>query len=286
MKTLNEQGITRLKSLLTLLDDEDNSIYNIAREKLISMGELALPYLVNYLHVAEPVLKERVREAYEVIASEALLEQMRTFCKKYGEEVDLEEGALLIARPSLPHVDMRTFSDLLNFFAAELRSRLDLQDAPEEIASRIGRYLSEEKGFSGVEVNYYDSDFHYVPSVLEMRRGVPISLSVIYLLVLRRLNLPVVGIGMPGHFIIRYDLGGKHLFADPSNGGKLLSVKECEKYLIKTGYAFKNEYLDPVSNKKILERMIRNLVLVFEKQDQLGRVQTLLRCIDILNSNV
>jgi regulator of sirC expression with transglutaminase-like and TPR domain len=105
----------------------------------------------------------------------------------------LEEGAFLIAKQAYPNVDMHIYSDLLNFFAAEFQSRLDPSDSPEEIAAKIGNYFSHEKGFSGNEADYYNTDNHYINKVIETKRGVPIALSVIYMLVLRRLNFPVQG---------------------------------------------------------------------------------------------
>jgi len=286
IKRFNENDITRVKSLINLLDDEDNSIYIIARDHLILMGEMALPYLESHLQANDPILQERVTEAYEVITSAILKDQIRLYRGKYKDEMNLEEGVLLIAKFGYPQIDMRTFSDLLNFFASELQGRLDFADPPEEIAIKIGKYFSEEKGFSGSEVDYYDGDYHYINKVIETKKGVPISLSVIYLLVLKRLNLPVKGIGMPGHFIIRYELGTKHILADPFHAGKILSLNDCKNYLTQMGYTFSGEYLEPVSNKQMLERMIRNLILVFEKQNKPSKVQTFLQCIDILNMNL
>jgi regulator of sirC expression with transglutaminase-like and TPR domain len=284
-KHFNEMDITRVKSLICLLDDEDDSIYLIARDHLISIGELALPLLESHLHADEAVLQERVKEAYDVITSALLKEQIRAYREKYKEEMNLEEGVFLIAKYGFPQIDMRTFSDLLNFFASELQERLDFADPPEEIVSKVGKYFSEEKGFSGSEIDYYDGDYHYLNKVIETKKGVPISLSVIYLLVLKRLNLPVKGIGMPGHFIIRYEFGAKHVLADPFHAGKILSLEDCKSYLNRMGFTFSSQYLDPVSDKQILERMIRNLILVFEKQNLPAKVQTFLQCIDILNLN-
>jgi regulator of sirC expression with transglutaminase-like and TPR domain len=192
----------------------------------------------------------------------------------------------LIAKQAYPNVDMHIYSDLLNFFAAEFQSRLDSSDSPEEIGAKIGNYFTHEKGFSGSEADYYNTDNHYINKVIETKRGVPIALSVIYILVLRRLNFPVQGIGMPGHFIVRYEFGTKFLFADPFHGGNILSLDDCKDSLAKLGYPFKDEYLEPVTNRQILERMLRNLVLVFEKQNQSIKMQALLQCIDILNRNV
>jgi regulator of sirC expression with transglutaminase-like and TPR domain len=286
MKQLDEDSINRLKSLIYLLDDEDDSIYSIAKHHLLQTGEEALPVLEGYFQTDDSIMQHRIREVYEAISQTAFKDQFRLFCEKYRGDLDLEEGVFLIAKHGFPGVEMHMYSDLLNFFASEFQSRLDPSDAPEEIAGKIGNYFSIEKRFSGKEADYYNTDNHYIHKVIETKRGVPIALSVIYMLVLRRLNFPVQGIGMPGHFIVKYEFGSKPLFADPFNAGSILSIDDCRRSLLKLGYAFKDEYLEPVTNRQILERMLRNLVLVFEKQNQSMKMQSLLQCIDILNRNV
>jgi len=286
MKQLDKNDISRFKSLIYLLDDEDNSIYSLAKEHLLLAGERALPVLEGYLQSDDSLMQQRIREIYESISLSTFKDQLRSFCEKYKSKLDLEEGAFLIAKNAFPSVDMHIYSDLLNFFAAEFQSRLDPSDLPEEIAAKIGNYFWYEKGFSGNEADYYNTDNHYINKVIETKRGVPITLSVIYMLVLRRLNFPIQGIGMPGHFILRYEFGTKFMFADPFHGGKILSVDDCKTSLAKLGYLFKDEYLEPVTDRQILERMLRNLVLVLEKQNQLIKVEALLQCIDILNRNV
>lgn len=286
MKQSNEINISRVKSLIYLLDDEDDSIYSTAKEHLLLAGESALPVLEGYLQTDDSLIQHRIREIYDTISLAIFKEQLRSFCVKHPSDLDLEEGAFLIAKHAYPNVDMHIYSDLLNFFAAEFQSRLDPSDPPEEIAAKIGNYFSHEKGFSGNEADYYNTDNHYINKVIETKRGVPITLSVIYMLVLRRLNFPIQGIGMPGHFILRYEFGRKLLFADPFNSGRILSLDDCKNSLANLGYLFKEDYLEPVSNRQILERMLRNLVLVFEKQNQPTKMQALLQCIDILNRNV
>ena len=286
MKQFNKTDLSRIKSLIYLLDDEDDSIYSIAKENLLFAGERVLPVLEGYMQGDDSLMQHRIREVYDTISLTTFKDQLRSFCEAQKAELDLEEGAFLISKHAYPNVDMHNYADLLNFFAAEFQSRLDPSDIPEEIAMKIGHYFSHEKGFSGNEADYYNTDNHYINKVIETKQGVPITLSVIYMLVLRRLNLPVQGIGMPGHFIVRYEFGKKFIFADPFYSGNSFSRDDCKNSLTKLGYLFKDEYLEPVTNKQILERMLRNLVLVFEKHNQPAKMQALLQCIDILNRNV
>jgi len=282
-KILDEKTVSRVKSLINLLSDEDDSIYNTVRQHLMETGPEALPLLEDYLETEDSVLRERVKEVFESISGISFKELWRTYLAKSKNDPDLEEGALTIAKFAYPQSDMRIYSDLLNFYATEFHSRLDPTVAPHEIAAAIGHFFSVEKGFIGNERDYYDPANHFIHKVLETKKGVPITLSVIYMLVLCRLNFPVKGIGLPGHFIIRYDFGVKSIFADPFNAGRILTEKECEGRVNQMGYSFKTEYLEPVTNKQILERMLRNLLLVYERQSESNKVQSIIECIDILN---
>jgi len=269
--------------MLSLLNDEDNSIYLTIHEHLLKTGEAALPFMEEYLESDDPLLRARVKKVYDEIAAIAFKDQWRLFCSNRAKDLDLEEGAFLIAKFGYPRTDMRTYADLLNFYASEFQARLDLSDDPEETAAKISRFFVIEKGFKGCSSDYYSSEHHFINKVMETKNGVPITLSVIYMLVLQRLNFPIHGIGMPGHFIVRYNLHGRHIFVDPYHEGKILTVDDCKKLLIQMGYSYKNEYLEPVSNRQIIERMLRNLILVFDKRNEPSKVQALTECIDILN---
>lgn len=286
MKTLDEKAVIRVKSMINLLNDEDDSIYNTIRQHLMETGESALPLLEGYLETEDPLLRERVKEVFENIAAASFKEQWRSFRGKYKDDVELEEGAFLIAKFGYPRCDMRIYSDLLSFYATEFQSRLDPTASPEEIAADIAHFFSVQKGFRGSEADYYDADNHFIHKVMETKRGVPITLSVIYMLVLRRLNFPVFGIGLPGHFIIRYDFGSTSILADPFNAGKILTQQDCQDTLNHMGYSFKKQYLEPVTNRQILERMLRNLLLVYERASDSNKIHSLIQCIDILNLNV
>jgi regulator of sirC expression with transglutaminase-like and TPR domain len=123
------------------------------------------------------------------------------------------------------------------------------------------QYLFEEAGFRGNEAEYYDPRNSCLDAVLDRRTGIPITLSVVYIEVARRLGQPVAGIGLPGHFIVQYNDGKYCTFADPFHGGKLLSEDECRVLAREVGVDIATEpsTLRPVSNRYILVRMLNNL---------------------------
>jgi regulator of sirC expression with transglutaminase-like and TPR domain len=174
------------------------------------------------------------------------------------EELPLDEAALLIAGQARPDLDV----------GAEL-VRLDELAAgcPEASFDGLTRYLFSELGFRGNTEHYQDPDNSYLDQVLRRRLGIPITLSVLTMEVGRRLGVPVDGIGMPGHFLVR-DRTDATAFADPFSGGRRLDADGCREIFTSVGGADWDEsYLAPVGAKAILTRMLLNLQGLFLPSD-------------------
>ena len=107
------------------------------------------------------------------------------------------------------------------------------------------------------------SENSYLNSVIDRRTGNPISLCMVYLFLSRRLHLPVTGIGMPGHFLCRFQCSTDELYIDAFNRGKLLTRTDCVKYLVQTNYGFQDGLLSPATPRRILLRMCSNLHQIY-----------------------
>ena len=173
--------------------------------------------------------------------------QFLAFCLNQGEDFDLEHGVLLLSRTQYPSINMEGYSAILDDYAGELRDRLDLNGEPDQILHTIGEYIFTDLKFSGDETNFYDPDNSYLNRVLDRRKGNHISLSVVYLLIARRLRLPVAGIGLPGHFVCRYQSSRYEVYIDPFRKGRLLSKADCVKYVMQLRHRFDESCLAPGS---------------------------------------
>src|SRR3972149_2719261 len=109
--------------------------------------------------------------------------------RRREDELDLAAAALLIAREEYPDLRVEDYIDRLDFQAGELARRVDLEDGPQGVISVINRYLFEELGFRGDQEDYFDPRNSFLNDVLDRRTGIPISLSVVYMEVARRLGL-------------------------------------------------------------------------------------------------
>jgi regulator of sirC expression with transglutaminase-like and TPR domain len=166
--------------------------------------------------------------------------------------------------------------------AREVRDRIGPRASGEETVNALNRYVFTEQGFRGNTKNYYEAENSYINCVMDRRVGIPISLSVVYLLVGRRLNLPLFGIGMPGHFLVKYESERYKIFIDCFNGGALLTEKNCARFLTEAGYGFDDKFLQKSSVRTILSRMIKNLLAIYAKADEPVKTARLTKFIEIL----
>ena len=165
--------------------------------------------------------------------------------------------------------------------AATLKNTVNPRE-PRQAVRTINEYLFQTLKFRGNTQTYYDPDNSLLHRVLDRRVGIPISLSVLYILVSRRLNLPVVGVGMPGHFIVK--LQTQPVFIDCFNQGALLTQKDCEKLLQPYGVEFDRRHLDPCFSDQILARMLRNLIAIFENRREFTNREKFYRLFTMLEN--
>jgi regulator of sirC expression with transglutaminase-like and TPR domain len=263
-------------ALLNLLADEDTGVYRTVREKILSYGSNVTNWLQPHTLSNDPVLRRRAQDIISHFGRQAADNRFLGFCLKHGEEFDLEEGVWLLAQTQYPDINIEAYQALLDTFAAELRERLDLTREPKEVLTRINSYLFEELGFSGNEENYYDPENSYLNRVIDRRTGNPINLSLLYMLLARRLRLPVTGIGLPGHFICRHQTSAAEIFIDAFNGGKFLSKADCVQYLVHANYSLRDDCLAPVSSRRMLLRICGNLhqtYLQLQRTEETTRIQ-------------
>ncbi len=187
-------------------------------------------------------------------------------------DLSLERAALLVARSEYPSMDVDAYLGKLDALAAPLIELREEEDALYR-CNRLSQHLFDDLEFRGNASEYYDPRNSYLNEVIDRRLGIPITLSLIYIEVGARLGIPLEGIGMPGHFLVRHREVAD-LYIDPFHGGILLSADECERRLRSvTGYGgpWEATYLQPVSNREFLTRMLRNLYSIYTDDGDIER---------------
>jgi regulator of sirC expression with transglutaminase-like and TPR domain len=199
--------------------------------------------------------------------------------------VDLERAALYIALEAYPALDMEEYVAALDTMAEEIRERLPLEDYPLRTLKTINQYLYEDLGFHGNQTDYYDPRNSFLNDVIDRRTGIPITLSLVYMSLAQRIAFPMVGIGLPGHFLMRPVQDDMEIFVDAFNGGEILFVQDCEaklKQMFGGQLEMRSEFLEPVSHRHFLARMLTNLKAIYTSVADVEKVLSTVERILIL----
>jgi regulator of sirC expression with transglutaminase-like and TPR domain len=265
------------RALLNLLADEDPAVYQPVREKIISCGPPAAEWLRPHTMSDDPALRRRAQEIVLHFDRHSADDTFLAFCLRHGEDLDLEQGALMLAQTRYPSINPEAYRALLDTHAGELRERIDFGSEPKEILGAINQHLFGELGYAGNEQDYYNPENSYLSRVMDRRTGNPINLCLVYILLARRLHLPVAGIGLPGHFICRYQSSSAEVYFDPFYEGRFLSKGDCVRYLTRGNYSLRDDYLTPVTPRRLLLRICGNLHQVYQRLEQASEAMRLQR---------
>ncbi len=204
------------------------------------------------------------------------------------DRYSLAEACLLVAADAYRDLDVNRYLGEIERMAARLRGRLPRDADAEEKVIALNQFLFDDLGFAGNADDYYDPRNSYLNDVIERRRGIPISLSILYMEVGRKIGLPLEGISFPGHFLVRLALRRSTLVLDPFSGGAPLSEEDLRKLLkrviAESGRAGLrgagdvaaelplDQFLEPAGHRQILARMLRNLKNIYREKNDLQRL--------------
>jgi regulator of sirC expression with transglutaminase-like and TPR domain len=196
------------------------------------------------------------------------MDALRELLKSDSSNVPLDVAALELSLIEFPNLSFRPILDILDSYAAEIDSRLSMDYSSLERLQVLHEFLFREQGFTGNERDYYNPRNSCLNEVVVSRQGIPISLAVVYISIADRLELPVSGVGLPGHFLVRYDEEDFHAFVDVFKGGRLMDEAECfqlGREMTGMDLSASPAILNPLSNRQILIRMLNNLRSIYLK---------------------
>jgi regulator of sirC expression with transglutaminase-like and TPR domain len=271
----------RVEALLRLITDPSESIARRIQEELAGMGPSVLPALKKALE-QDQTLKARLNWVFDEIHFGQLFQRFQVFSK--APPVDWEQGAFLIAQLAYPELYVQDYREKLDQLAQEFGTQWKLEAlTSQETAMHLAEFLFKTEGFSGNRERYYEPDNSFVNRVIDRRVGIPITLSAILVFVGNRLELPLAGVGMPGHFLVRIQGTAPPLFLDGFNGGAMLKEEHCRQFIASAGLEFHQHYLEASPPQAILARMLRNLLGIYKETQQIDparRAEILLQILE------
>lgn len=190
------------------------------------------------------------------------------------QSINLGEGALLIATDEYPHLDIPHYLQKLDAFAERAKSRVQAGGSAQERLEWLNDVLFGELRFRGNEESHLDAHNSYLNDVIDRRLGIPISLSIVYLEVGQRLGMPLYGVGLPGHFVVKWKDEREEVFVDPFHQGQIIDdygMLQLIQDSLRIRVPFRSEWLDAVGPRYILLRMLNNLRGIFLQSENRAR---------------
>lgn len=282
-KGFGELSAAERGAILSLLDDEDPAVERLLVDRLESFGTPALEWLLPLLPSASPVMRHRIGVVKTRIDRNRFDDEFLAYCVRAEDEMALEDGLWRFVLVQYPAISLKGYQALIDSFAEVLSDRLAGRNSGEAVFAIVNQYLFGELDFSGNENDYYDPENSYLNRVIDRRIGIPITLSALLLLIAQRLSLPVVGIGLPGHFLCRYQTSREEFYIDAFNRGRLLKKSECIRFLEGTSFGYRAEYLQPVTARAILLRVCQNLWQIHSQREDVEAADRVQRYVSALS---
>ena len=254
---------TTRAALLRLLGDDDAATVALVKAQLARGGAPALENLRALEAQADGLAAFHLRDVIAEIEEGSGDRIFTEFCARFEEHGDLEKAAWTLAMALSPGDDFSEARDELDLWGAELKRRLVKAPTALDRVETLAEYLSFEQELRGNDLEYYEIENSLLPGVIERRVGIPISLTLVYILVAQRAGMRVDGVGLPGHFIARHG----DIFFDPYHGGNQVGFEECKTLVEQQDLTLLPQHLAPATPRQMLTRMLTNIYYVAEQTD-------------------
>ena len=253
--------LTQSNAILRLLDDDEQATVALVKRKLEEIAPLV--ELRNLREVADGRAARHLDELIGRLAQRDADADFAFFLHNFPEDGDLERAAWLFAGIFPPHEEFTCQRQALDEWGERLAMALTGATLAEERVSRAVRFFTTELGLRGNESDYYNVNNSILPRVIDSRRGIPLTLALVYMLVGRRAGLWIDGVSLPGHFVVRHE----NIFFDPFHNGKRIGLEECAALLEQQNLVLTPQHLQPTSSRQMLIRMLTNVYYIGEQSD-------------------
>jgi len=280
-------GKNKISHLIRLIDDSDEFVRKRVREHLIQVGEDAIPFLEIVARTENLKIQRIASEIIQAIIPSLLIREFSQLAQSSPSgHWSLESGVILLQKFGYPDEETNKLSESLDQLAKEVSALIKDKESPEQTIKKLTRFLFFEKGFEGNKIDFLDPDNTYFSRVLDTKKGLPITLSALCIFLGQRIGLPIVGVGLPGRYIAKYESLTQPIFFDPFNKGRILSQEDCSRLVEDMGYNFEEHYLSAATSKETLTRMMNNLIMTYNKNSELEKVKHLSNFIKALSGNL
>ena len=261
------------KALVSLLDDEDEVIVSHVQEKILSLGTSVIPYLEQeWESNFNSQVQRKIEDLIHTLQYELLKERLKSWYEE--EDHDLLTGMWLVATYQYPDLELTKLRQDLEqlYYETWLEFKQDLY--PFDQIKLINSVIFNKLKFGANTKNFHSPGNSMINVVLESRKGNPITLCVIYMLVAQKLKLPVYGVNLPNLFVLTYkDDRHSQFYINAFNKGLIFSRQDIENYISELHMTPQSTFFDPCSSLEIIRRVLRNLIMSFDKMGEHAKAE-------------
>ena len=290
MKEADMINEAEINSLIKLLDDPDQEIYDHVHEKLLTYGPTVITYLESAFEQAfDAIQQERIANLVHEIQFGILKQDLELW--QQSGAFDLLRGALIINKYQYPDLDEQKVINQIEDIKRDIWMQMMFEGSPSDQVKLINHVLYNIYGFSGNTTNHQDPQNSYLNQVLETKKGNQISLAIIYSVVAQKLDIPIYGVNLPQHFILAYmDESSKSEFEsgvlfyiNAFNKGFIFGRRDVDMFLKQLNLNTDKQFYEPCTNTDIVRRILRNLISAYENLGSPEKVRELNELLAILS---
>jgi regulator of sirC expression with transglutaminase-like and TPR domain len=271
-----------IKALISLLDDPE--VASQIQEKIQTLGESLIPFLEeSWEETLDSQQQQRLENLIHNLQFEGLQQRLRVW-RDSGSE-NLIEGMWLLNSYQYPDADLQVLNRAIEQLRFEVWTLLKPEMHPADQVQALNYVIFKTHKFAANTQNFHSPANSMLQRVLETRRGNPLTLCVIYLLVAQRLNLPIYGVNLPNLFVLTYrldDLAVEPFYINCYNRGLVLSRTDIEHYIGQLNLTPNDIFYEPCTHVDIVRRAMRNLQLSFEKLQEPAKAAEVNKLLAIL----
>ena len=257
---------SEIKALISLIQEEEEDSADRLKNELASIIRLN-PERVETIvtHEFSANTPQFLLDLLEETRWEALEKMFMRLAMPGSAEVNLEEGLFLLSKFAYPSISLMDVSAPLDAMAQDMGDAVDANVSLEKVIDVFQDVVFGKNGFAGHELNNFSPDNVYLYSVLKNRRGTPVTMAAVYMLLGKRLGIQVTGVDFPGHYLVAFKAKNGALLVDPYNGGKIITEKECRDIVARRGMRWTPEFLRAADSARTISRAISNLIFIYNK---------------------
>lgn len=272
---------SQLDALISLLDDSDWEVKQHVRGKLVELGAAVIPVLEQKWEESfNPVLQKELEDLVHDLQFGLVKQRLKDW--KNSENQDLLEGLWILNTYQYPDLELETlqaaihqlYVEVWTFFAPDLQ--------PLDQVKILNHVFFKQLQFSGNTKNFHSPSNSMLSTVLASKKGNPISLCSLYLLVAKKLGLPIYGVNLPNLFVLIYSQGETSFYINTFNKGVIFSRGDLLNYLEQLQIEPQPAFFDPCSHLAIVMRFLKNLASSFEKLGETDKVEEVQELMQLL----